>query len=147
MDSEYIGVFLFFIIGFAILFMAIYWFVKLRYKIKSYDVVQGFVRDYRKTKFLKIGSFIINYTYSAIIEYTHPIAGNQTYVDPLSTFWRRFKSGQEILLFVDPNNKVEPIMDNFLSKYLGIIIFCFIGIIFSWSSIAYLLGWENVITH
>ncbi|KPA18199.1 hypothetical protein MHK_001584 [Candidatus Magnetomorum sp. HK-1] len=124
-----------------------YWIVSLRLKLKNYQLVKGIVVGHQTKKKFRIGRKV-NYIYSTKIEYMHPANDEKKiYIDPVSTFWRRFKIGEHLTLFLIPNNyKESPILDTFLSKYLGIIICTLIGFLFTWSSIAFWLGWKNLIT-
>lgn len=146
MTTDNLGPLIFFMVGLLVLCMATYWFFLLRYKLAHFNSLKSKVVGHSSRKFAKIDRLTLNHIYSVKIEYIHPSTKEtKHYIEPLSTFWKRFKINQELVLFIDPkDDKATPVINSFLSKYLGIIVCGFIGLVLFLSPVAYWLGWKNI---
>jgi len=56
----------------------------------------------------------------------------------------KYKIGEQIEILYDPEK--DPIVKTVWNLWMGGFVVLFMGCLFSWSSIAYLLGWKNIIS-
>lgn len=98
----------------------------------------------KKEKLGTIGSFTINSSFSPKVRYSYE-EKERTHSDQVFTCWKRFSKGDTVGVLVNPHTK-EVCIDSFLSRNMGVCVTLFIGLLFTWSAIAFMLGWQNPIT-
>lgn len=141
--TDKLGVVLFLLVGICILGMSLFSLIRNVRKKSECIRITGTVIGHRKGKIGTIGNFTLNSSYAPRVRFTHD-QKERTYTDEVSTCWKRFSTGDSANLLINPKtNEVQ--IDTFISRHLGTCVMFLIGIVFVWSSIAFLLGWENPI--
>jgi hypothetical protein len=134
MTQGNIGIYLFLIIGIVILGFVGYWFVvTLKRKLRKFKLLNCKVIDHKKQeiRLLDGTGTSFNIVFSTVVKYRDGADLEQKiYTDPLRLCYRRHKVGKHLEILVDPEGKQDPILNTFLSKYLGMLVCSLIGIIF-----------------
>jgi hypothetical protein len=114
---------------------------KLKKNITDYGTVTGYKKNY-----IPKSTPSINNSYFPVIEFQYN--GNKyKFVSQSGLFRKKYKIGGDIKILFDPEDPdKDPMVKTFWNLWMGCFVLLFLGSLFSWSSIAFLLGWKNIIS-